>query len=143
MQCADFYIDRTGERLVPPNDWEEPEPSLERESSAAAIAAAGIWQLACLVDDPVRAGHYGSYAIRILLRLSHDDFLATDDPEWQGVLKHGSYHEGKGLGVDESVMWGEYFLLDALDLVTRTLDLTNTNQPAMAAASAAAERSTS
>ena len=28
---------------------------------------------------------------------------------------HGSYHEMKGLGVDESVMWGEYFYLEAVN----------------------------
>jgi unsaturated chondroitin disaccharide hydrolase len=143
IQCADFYIERTGAPLVPPNDWEEPAADRPAESSAAAIAAGGLWQLACLTADPVRARHYGDYALRTLARLSEPDLLAVDDPEWEGVLKHGSYHEAKGLGVDESVMWGDYFLLDALDLVTRTLDLTtNTNQPAMAVASAAAERST-
>jgi unsaturated chondroitin disaccharide hydrolase len=25
------------------------------------------------------------------------------------------YHQRKGLGVDESVMWGEYFFVEALD----------------------------
>ncbi|NOZ49689.1 MAG: glycosyl hydrolase, partial [Chloroflexi bacterium] len=32
-----------------------------------------------------------------------------------GILRHGSYHQRKGLGVDESVMWGEYFFVEALD----------------------------
>jgi unsaturated chondroitin disaccharide hydrolase len=117
QDCADFYIERTGERLVPPNDWEEPEPDRPWESSAAAVAAGGLWQLAGLVQDSVRARHYADYALRILVRLSEADFLAYDDPEWEGVLKHGSYHETKGLGVDESVMWGDYFLLDALHAV--------------------------
>jgi unsaturated chondroitin disaccharide hydrolase len=115
--CADFYIERTGARLVPPNDWEEPEPDRPWESSAAAVAAGGLWQLACLVPDAVRARHYADYALRILVRLAEPDFLAYDEPEWEGVLKHGSYHETKGLGVDESVMWGDYFLLDALHAV--------------------------
>jgi len=112
--CADFYIERTGDRLVAPNDWEEPSPERPYESSAAAVAAGGLWQLAGLVDDPVRARHYGDYALRLLDRLCQPDFLASDDAAWEGVLKHGSYHEAKGLGVDESVMWGDYFLLDAL-----------------------------
>jgi unsaturated chondroitin disaccharide hydrolase len=117
QDCADFYIERTGERLVPPNDWEEPEPERPWESSAAAVAAGGLWQLACLTADAVRARHYARYALRILVRLSEADFLACDEPEWEGVLKHGSYHETKALGVDESVMWGDYFLLDALHAV--------------------------
>jgi unsaturated chondroitin disaccharide hydrolase len=37
------------------------------------------------------------------------------DPGWEGILRHGSYHETLGLGVDESVMWGEYFFVEALD----------------------------
>ena len=31
----------------------------------------------------------------------------------------GSYHKDKGLGADESVMWGDYWFLDALDEVDR------------------------
>jgi unsaturated chondroitin disaccharide hydrolase len=118
---ADFYIERTGDRLVPPNDWEEPNPAVPYESSAAAIAANALWQLAGLVQDNVRACAYADYAIRILLRLCQEDFLAVDDPGWEGILKHGIYHEGKGLGVDESVMWGDYWFLDALDAVDQTV----------------------
>jgi unsaturated chondroitin disaccharide hydrolase len=59
--------------------------------------------------------------VRILRRLLEEDFIAGEDEPWEGILKHGSYHEGKGLGVDESVMWGDYFLLDALDIVGRAL----------------------
>ena len=40
--CANFYIERTPDHGVPPNDWEELDPALPYESSAAAIAAAGI-----------------------------------------------------------------------------------------------------
>jgi unsaturated chondroitin disaccharide hydrolase len=119
-QCADFYIERTGERLVPPNDWEDPNPAQPWESSAAAVAAGGMWQLACLELDPGRARRYADYAIRVLERLLSDDFLAAADDAWEGILKHASYHEPKKLGVDESVMWGDYFLLDALDTVTRS-----------------------
>jgi unsaturated chondroitin disaccharide hydrolase len=117
VQCADFYVERTGDRLVPPNDWEEPNPTQRWESSAAAIAAGGIWQLACIVPGAVRARHYAEYAIRVLHRLLQDDFLAANDAAWEGILKHGTYHEEKGLGVDESVMWGDYFLLAALDAI--------------------------
>lgn len=121
QDCADFYIERTGEALIPPNDWEEPDPALPVESSAAAIAAGGLWQLAGLVGDESRARGYAGYALRVLTRLCEPDFLSHGDPAWEGVLRHGIYHQGKGLGVDESVMWGDYWFLDALDTVDRHL----------------------
>lgn len=121
QDCADFYLERTGAALVPPNDWEEPNPVHPFESSAAAIAAGGIWQLAGLVEDETRARGYANYALRILTRLCEPDFLSYGDSAWEGVLHHGSYHEGKGLGVNESVMWGDYWFLDALDGVDRHL----------------------
>lgn len=119
--CADFYIEQTGDALVPPNDWAEPEPATRWESSAAAVAAGGLWQLAGLEQDPARARGHADYALRILRRLCEPDFLAADDADWEGVLKHGIYHEGRGLGVDESVMWGDYWFLDAVDTVDRHL----------------------
>src|ERR1700730_7078838 len=37
--CADFYVSRTPAHGVPQNDWEQPNPRLPYESSAAATAA--------------------------------------------------------------------------------------------------------
>jgi len=47
--------------------------------------------------------------------LCEPPFLAVEDSGWEGVLNHASYHQTKGLGVDESVMWGDYFFVEALD----------------------------
>jgi unsaturated chondroitin disaccharide hydrolase len=126
--CADFYIERTADRLVPPNDWEQPAPPVPYESSAAAIAAGGMWQLACLVQDGARSAAYADYAVRILTRLCEPEFLATDDT-WEGILQHGTYHEAKNLGVDESVMWGDYWFLDALHAVQRTTPARDATPP--------------
>jgi unsaturated chondroitin disaccharide hydrolase len=119
VAAADFYLEQTGNRLVPPNDWAELNPIRPYESSAAAAAAGGFWQLAGLVEEPVKARAYADYAVAIVERLCQDDFLAAPEEEWEGVLKHGSYHEGKGLGVDESVMWGDYWFLDTVDQIQR------------------------
>jgi unsaturated chondroitin disaccharide hydrolase len=89
------------------------------ESSAAAIAAAGLLELATVVSDSAEAERYLAHAIVILETLLGPEFLANETPGWDGILKHGSYHERKNLGVDESVMWGEYFFLSALDKALR------------------------
>ena len=44
-------------------------------------------------------------------------FLANGTPGWEGVLKQGMYHERRGLGVNESVLWGDYFFLEAVGKV--------------------------
>ena len=62
----------------------------------------------------------------ILTRLASPDFLALGDPAWEGILRHGVYHERRGLGVDESVMWGDYFFVEALD---RVLESARTARP--------------
>jgi unsaturated chondroitin disaccharide hydrolase len=111
--CARFYIEHTPEHGVPPNDWDEPNPALPYESSAAAIAASGLLNLADLTRDWGRARCYRAYALRILTTLTGPDFLADRTPGWEGILKHGMYHQRKDLGVNESVMWGDYFFLEA------------------------------
>ena len=115
--AADFWDEQTRNALVPPNDWEEPDPERPFESSAAAAAAGGLWQLAGLVADPVRARMYADHAVRTIEALATPEFLAAPEDQWEGILKHGTYHEGKNLGVDESVMWGDYWFLDTVDTI--------------------------
>jgi len=57
---------------------------------------------------------YQRYALLILNNLCQPPYLAADDKNWEGILKRGVYHIHKGLGVDESVMWGEFFFVEAL-----------------------------
>jgi unsaturated chondroitin disaccharide hydrolase len=116
-RCAAYYITHTPAHGVPPNDYDEPNPALPYESSAAAISASGLLQLSRLAPDGLHARLYQDYALTILDSLTAPEFLAVDTPGWEGLLMHGMYHQRKGLGVDESVMWGDYFLLEALSKV--------------------------
>jgi unsaturated chondroitin disaccharide hydrolase len=114
QDCARFYIERTPSHGVPPNDWDDPHPVVPYESSAAAIAASGLINLSKLTEDPEKSGQYFQYGLHILETLSGPEFLVQPSRTWEGILKHGIYHQKKGLGVDESVMWGEYFFLEAV-----------------------------
>jgi unsaturated chondroitin disaccharide hydrolase len=121
---ADYYLARSPAGLVPPWDFDVPEgPDRIDDSSAAAIAASGFWNLADLTapGDPARAERYRNATLTILDTLCTDRYMAWADPGWQGVLKHGVYHFHKKLGVAESVMWGEFFFLEALEKVLRTM----------------------
>jgi unsaturated chondroitin disaccharide hydrolase len=113
--CADFYICHTPADGVPPWDYDAPQDSRALvDTSAAAIAASGLFQLSGLVADAAKGHFYRETARHILATLCRD-WLAESDPAWEGILKGGVYHIHKNLGVNESVMWGEYFFLEALD----------------------------
>jgi unsaturated chondroitin disaccharide hydrolase len=119
---ADCFLARCPDGLVPPWDFDVPAgPDRIDDSSAAAIAASGLWDLAGLVasSDPVLASRYRNATFTTLDSLCSDHHLAWSTPGWEGVLKHGVYHFHKNLGVDESVMWGDFFFLEAVDKVLR------------------------
>jgi unsaturated chondroitin disaccharide hydrolase len=112
---ADYYLERTPTHGVPPWDYDAPAERQEQpDSSAAAIAASGLLDLAEFTVSRAKARLYRDSALTILDTLTGDEFLARSTPGWEGILKRGVYHTAKRLGVDESVMWGEYYFVEAL-----------------------------
>jgi len=114
-RCADFYLRHVPPGMVPYWDFDIPEhgPRLW-DSSAAAVTASGLWDLAQTVADSADQDRYRAAALTILQSLCCDEFLARSRPEWEGILLHAVYHYPKGLGVDESVAWGDHFFVEAL-----------------------------
>lgn len=109
-RCADYWLQRAPAGTIPRWDFDAPNPERQPyDSSAAAIAVSGLWDLAHQVGD-----HYGNAALQTLAALCSEEFLARQSPGWEGILKHGVYHIHKGLGVAESVAWGEHFFVEAL-----------------------------
>jgi unsaturated chondroitin disaccharide hydrolase len=117
-RAADYYIAHTPPDGIPPNDWLDPAPRHRWEASAAAIAAAGMLHLAAEMTDPADVQHYRAYGLRVLETLRSTEFTAADVSGWQGILRHAVYHYGNELGVDESVMFGDYYFLEALQLAS-------------------------
>ena len=67
-------------------------------------------------------GHlYWTTAVRILRSLCENYLARINSNGWEGILKGGVYHVHKELGVNESVMWGEYFFVEALDQALRQM----------------------
>ena len=114
-RCAEFYLSRTPPGLVPYWDYDIPDdgPRLW-DSSAAAIAASGLWDLSEAVGTAAERERYQGAALAILQTLCSDQFLARSQPDWEGILLHGVYHYHKGLGVYESLAWGDHFFVEAL-----------------------------
>jgi unsaturated chondroitin disaccharide hydrolase len=78
------------------------------------VTASGLWDLGEAVTDAAERDRYHGAALTDLETLCGDEFLPRRRPEWEGILLHGVYHYHKGLGVDESVAWGDHFFVEAL-----------------------------
>lgn len=119
---ARYWIEHLPDDKVPYWDFDadlsQPLPlGPQKESSAAAIAASGLLDLARQTRCDEHAVAYHNEAMVMLDALCAPEYLAIDTPAWDGILKHGVYHTRKNLGVDESVMWGEFFFVEALSKV--------------------------
>jgi len=115
--CADYYISHANPDGVCPWDFAAPADSRKLlDTSAAAIAASGLLRLCRLVEDPIKGHFYWSTALYILRTLCVKH-LGKKDKKWEGILRGGVYHVHRELGVDESVIWGEYFFVEALEQV--------------------------
>ena len=136
---CDFYIDQTPLDGVP--YWDTGAPGLAMmgdyldrpaephnasepvDSSAAAIAAQGLLRLGhYLARSGDAAGdRYTRAGLTVLQTLLGDEYLSLD-PDHEGILLHGVYHrpngwdyapDDRGVPSGESVMWGDYHLMEA------------------------------
>ncbi|WP_042454131.1 glycoside hydrolase family 88 protein [Neobacillus dielmonensis] len=83
-----------------------------RDSSAAAIAASGLMEIA----DHVPANEkriYLAAANKILQSLS-ENYATWNIPEHQGILLHGTGNKPKGNFIDVSLIYGDYFFIEAI-----------------------------
>ena len=124
---ADYWLAHAPEDRVVPWDFDAPENGpLARsqvDTSAAAIAAVGLFNLAELSTSAARRDAYLECALHTMDSLTAN-YLGEGHDEWEGILRGGVYHIHKQLGVNESVMWGEFFFVEALQ---RTMQLLRVN----------------
>ena len=117
-RCAGYYLDQTPDDGVPFWDYGAPGiPNEPVDSSAAAITACAFWKLKDVEGVRRGAATYRRAALSILSTLTGREFLCESDPRCEGLLRHGVYHRPMNWGVDECVMWGDYFFMEASQAV--------------------------
>ena len=115
-RCADYFLAHLPADGIAYWDLEFSDGSdEERDSSAAAIAASGLLELAAGLADGER---YRIAAERILRSLIAG-YSTAGHPYANALLRHGVYDKPKGVGVDEGTLWGDYFYLEALTRAVR------------------------
>lgn len=94
-------------------------PGANRDSSASAIAAAGLLHLSTLVPDRSQAHYYRENAERIVTVLiqSYLTPTTTQDTRMPGILTSGSYNEKIELAAHHELIWGSYYLYQSLNIL--------------------------
>jgi unsaturated chondroitin disaccharide hydrolase len=121
---ADWWLAHIAEDGIAPWDFDAPASGpLSRsqvDSSASAIAAVGLFNLAEMSPSVARRKAYLDCALKTVETLTAR-YLGEGEDDWEGILRGGVYHIYKDLGVNESVMWGEFFFVEALQKARRLL----------------------
>lgn len=113
-KVAAYFVDHLPEDRVPYWDFRAPGiPNEPRDASAAAIAASGLLELSTLATDPARAAGWRSAATNILRSLASDSYLSTVTPS-NGILLHSVTSKPANIEVDVSLIYADYYLLEAL-----------------------------
>ncbi|MBB3111532.1 unsaturated chondroitin disaccharide hydrolase [Paenibacillus phyllosphaerae] len=119
-RMAAYFIDRLPEDQVTYWDFDAPvEDGTPRDSSATAIACCGMLELIAHLpeSDPDRIRFEA--AVHRCMKSLTEYYFTDDDPEAEGLLRHGSYHVRGGMSPDDFVIWGDYFYMEALMRLVR------------------------
>lgn len=113
-RMAQYFIKQLPDDYVAYWDFSAPVTNkTPRDSSASAIAAAGILELISLLaeDDADIAFFQHSVVTMMESLMLH---YTPKEAHVEGLLVHGSYDVRKGYAADDCMIWGDYFYLEAL-----------------------------
>jgi unsaturated chondroitin disaccharide hydrolase len=114
MKLADYFLARLPADAVPYWDFQAPGiPQEPRDSSAGAVAASGLQELATLVPEPAARVKYRQAAERILDSLCSDEYL-TRTTSMRSILRHATGSKPGNLEVDVALIYGDYYFVEAL-----------------------------
>jgi hypothetical protein len=130
QHLADYFIANLPPDLVPYWDFSQT-GTAPRDSSAAAIAAAGLLELSTYVDA-THSATYRNAALNIQSSLSSPAYLGNSTTG-DGILLHGTADAPAG-DTDKSLIYGDYYFIQGCDRA-RSVAAAPTNVTATAASS--------
>jgi unsaturated chondroitin disaccharide hydrolase len=112
-RLADYFLFRLGDDWAPYWDFDDPAiPNAPRDTSASAIVATALLDIADLHPDSVATGARRQQGLRLLEGLC-SDHLALSPPQ-RGLLRHGCYSKPHNEGTDCAVLFGDFYFAEAL-----------------------------
>jgi unsaturated chondroitin disaccharide hydrolase len=125
MRAADWWLASVPADRVAYWDFNDPAiPGTERDTSATAMTSAALLKLAKLAPERDQRERYqaaGEATVRELV----ERFLVPTHPgdaRPRGMLTEGCWQRNQGMSTRHELVWGDYFLLEALMMLTGRLD---------------------
>jgi len=113
-KIADFFIENLPDDSIPYWDFMAPNiPDEPRDTSAAAIAASGFFELSTLIPEREESIRYYRMALNILSSLCSAEYLSKGT-ESEGILLHGVGSKPHNSEIDVSLIYGDYYFIEAL-----------------------------
>ena len=112
-KVADFYIRELPEDFVPHWDFRvERTPTTARDTSSAACASCGLLELSAHVKGAEKEKYLN--AAQSMLRSLYERYSVMGDDAQQGILRGGTFNHPQGLGIDISLIYGDYYFAEAM-----------------------------
>ena len=112
QQITDIYLKRLPKDMVPYWDFDDPTiPKAPKDASAAAIVASALLELCDYVPQDKSKKYYES-AIKMLNSLNSDKYRCGESKP--AFLNHSTGHKPNGSEIDASIIYADYYYMEAL-----------------------------
>lgn len=119
QKVTDIYLKRlqeTSDDLIPKWDMDDPDPHAPKDVSAACVVADALIELSQYVGGE-KGTAYQDIAIRTLAQLSTDKYQSGKRNV--SFLMHSTGHHPAGSEIDASIIYADYYYLEALSRLKR------------------------
>ncbi len=123
-QTADWWLAHIPEDRVSYWDFSAPvTPETRRDTSGTAIAAAALLKLSAIHPDRAKSRRYREAAEATVEALvtRHLTPVGKADNRPPGILADGCFDPRSGTAVSNELIWGDYFLLESLAVLSGRL----------------------
>lgn len=113
QEVTDVYLQRLPADLIPYWDFSDPAiPKAPRDASAAAVVSSALLELSTFTKDKIKANTYRDKAEQMLTSLSSLQYQSRQKNS--AFLLHSTGHKPNGSEVDASIIYADYYYLEAL-----------------------------
>ncbi|MBC7934722.1 MAG: glycoside hydrolase family 88 protein [Rhizobacter sp.] len=113
QKVTDVYLQNLPKDLIPYWDFNAPNiPNEPKDASAACVVASALLELSTFVTDKTKADEYRIKAEKMLAILSSEKYQSGNINN--AFLLHSTGHKPNGGEVDASIIYADYYYLEAL-----------------------------